>query len=157
MGLGLVPSFYAVIGSGADPVTLALCYGLVGFMLYGPDTLLAGAAAVTVAGQRNGVAIAGLVNGIASFGPVVQEVLLGRTLEGKPPAIVINLFNALGLESVFSRIPPKGTAEFNEFSLHFFNHLGLAVSIAFVLFMLVISLLIVAKRHHSRNRTNEAV
>jgi sugar phosphate permease len=150
MGLGLIPSFYAVIHYGADPAALAICYGLVGFMLYGPDTLLAGAAAVTVAGQRNGVAVAGLVNGIASFGPVVQEVLLGRTLEGKPPGIVMSIFRAVGLEGVFSHIPLKGTPEFYDFSIRFFNQLGLSMSVLFAVLMLLISLRIVYARHHTR-------
>jgi MFS transporter, OPA family, glycerol-3-phosphate transporter len=62
---------------GVGPIALAWCFGIVGFMLYGPDSLLSGAAAVQVAGERNGVAVAGVVNGIGSFGPVIQEEVIG--------------------------------------------------------------------------------
>lgn len=61
---------------------VALCFGIVGFMLYGPDTLLCGAAAVQVAGEKNGVAVAGLVNGLGSLGPVVQEQVVGLLVRG---------------------------------------------------------------------------
>jgi len=51
-------------------------------MLYGPDTLLCGAAAVQVAGEKNAVAVAGLVNGVGSFGPIVQEQVIGLLVRG---------------------------------------------------------------------------
>jgi len=54
----------------------------VGFMLYGPDTLLCGAASVQVAGEKNAVAVAGLVNGLGSLGPVVQEQVIGWLVRG---------------------------------------------------------------------------
>jgi hypothetical protein len=66
-------------------------------MLYGPDTLLCGAAAVIVAGERNAVAVAGLINGIGSIGPVVQEQVIGRLLEGRDPEVAIRNSNILGL------------------------------------------------------------
>lgn len=77
MGLGMVFGYYAVIMWGTDPFKTAILFGVVGFMIYGPDTLLCGAAAVQVAGARNGVAVAGIVNGFGSIGPVVQEEVIG--------------------------------------------------------------------------------
>lgn len=82
MSLGVVAGYAAVIKLGANPILVALCFGIVGFMLYGPDTLLCGAAAVQVAGEKNGVAVAGLVNGLGSLGPVVQEQVIGLLVRG---------------------------------------------------------------------------
>jgi OPA family glycerol-3-phosphate transporter-like MFS transporter len=82
MAIGMVGGYAAVIKGGASPVLVALCFGIVGFMLYGPDTLLCGAAAVQVAGEKNGVAVAGLVNGLGSLGPVVQEQVIGLLVRG---------------------------------------------------------------------------
>jgi len=59
-----------------------MCFGLVGFMLYGPDTLLCGAASVQAAGEKNAVAVAGLVNGLGSLGPVIQEEVIGWLVRG---------------------------------------------------------------------------
>ncbi|GMW00195.1 MAG: hypothetical protein AMXMBFR84_13330 [Candidatus Hydrogenedentota bacterium] len=82
MGLGLIAGYLSVIYLGDSPVRIAWCFGIVGFMLYGPDTLLAGAAAVQVAGEKNGVAVAGVVNGIASTGPILQEWVIARLVSG---------------------------------------------------------------------------
>jgi sugar phosphate permease len=86
MGLGMVFGYVAVVWYGANPYALAFSYGIVGFMLYGPDTLLCGAAAVEVAGNNNAVAVAGIVNGLASIGPVFQEEIIGWMMGGKTQA-----------------------------------------------------------------------
>ena len=82
MGIGMIGGYVAVIQYGTNPVAVALCFAIVGFMVYGPDTLLCGAASVKVAGEQNGVAVAGLVNGIGSIGPVVQEEVIGWFVRG---------------------------------------------------------------------------
>jgi sugar phosphate permease len=97
LGVGIVIGYLAVVEFGAHPIALAVSFGLVGFMLYGPDTILAGAGAIIVAGERNGVAVAGIVNGIASIGPVVQEQVIGWLLDGADPAEAIRNSNLLGL------------------------------------------------------------
>jgi sugar phosphate permease len=97
MGFGMVAGYITVLQFGANPVALAIAFGLVGFMLYGPDTLLCGAGSVVVAGERNAVAVAGLVNGIGSIGPVIQEQVIGRLLEDRAPEVAIRNANMLGL------------------------------------------------------------
>lgn len=97
MGLGVTLGYLAVARFGANPYALAFTYGLVGFMLYGPDTLLCGAGSVIVAGERNAVAVAGIVNGMGSIGPVIQEQVIGRLLEGRDPDEAVRLANLLGL------------------------------------------------------------
>ena len=96
-GFGMVLGYLVVVKFGANPYALAWAFGLVGFMMYGPDTLLCGAGAVVVAGERNAVAVAGLVNGIGSIGPVIQEQVIGRLLEGRAPEVAIRNANLLGL------------------------------------------------------------
>ena len=96
MGLGIVVGYLVVLQYGTNPVVLSVCFGLVGFMLYGPDTLLCGAAAVSVAGQRNAVAVAGLINGIASIGPILQEQVTGRILQANTAETAVRITNLLG-------------------------------------------------------------
>jgi sugar phosphate permease len=97
MSIGLVIGYIVVINYGQNPVMLALSFGLVGFMLYGPDTLLCGAASVQVAGEQNAVAVAALVNGIGSIGPVIQEEVIGWLLGGKSAEVGMQNANYLAL------------------------------------------------------------
>ena len=97
MGIGVVVGYLAVLKFGTDPFILSICFGLVGFMLYGPDTILSGAGAVAVAGQRNAVAVAGLINGIGSIGPVVQEQINGWLLKSDSVETAVRNSNLLGL------------------------------------------------------------
>jgi sugar phosphate permease len=121
MGFGMVLSYIAVLQFGNSPVVLAVCFGLVGFMLYGPDTLLCGAGAVAVAGPRNAVAVAGLVNGFGSIGPVLQEQINGRILQANSAETAVRNSNLLGL----------------------------SMSILFVVSMLVVSLRVTIARRHT--------
>ena len=82
MAVGVIAGYAAVIKFGGSPIAVAFWFGLVGFMLYGPDTLLCGAASVQVAGEKNAVAVAGLVNGMGSIGSVVQEEVIGWLVRG---------------------------------------------------------------------------
>jgi sugar phosphate permease len=53
---------------------------LIGFMLFGPDSLLSGAGAIDLGSPRMAVAMAGIINGMGSVGAVVQELLVSRML-----------------------------------------------------------------------------
>jgi len=97
MGIGTALGYIAVVKFGANPYALAWLCGFVGFMLYGPDTLLCGAGAVVVAGERNAVAVAGIVNGMGSIGPVVQEQVIGRLMNGRTPEESVYMASTLGL------------------------------------------------------------
>jgi len=101
LAIGSIGGYVSVIRFGTNPVNVAICFGLVGFMIYGPDTILAGAASVQVAGEKNGVAVAGIVNGIASVGPIVQEEVIGWLVRGDVPTGIRNT-NTLALSmSIF--------------------------------------------------------
>jgi sugar phosphate permease len=90
MGLGMIAGYLAVIYLGTTPVAVAMWFGVVGFMIYGPDTVLAGVASVVVAGEMNTVAVAGVVNGIGSIGPIVQEEVIGWLMRGDPETGIRN-------------------------------------------------------------------
>ena len=60
----------------------AVCMTLIGFTLYGPDALMSGAGAMDVGSAKKAVVAAGVINGMGSFGGVLQEVVLGRVLKG---------------------------------------------------------------------------
>jgi len=95
--IGTILGYIAVMYAGVNPILIAFCFGIVGFMLYGPDSLLTGAAAVAVAGEANAVAITGVINGIGSIGPVVQELVIGKFMKTENLQIGIDRTNMLGL------------------------------------------------------------
>ena len=51
--------------------------GLIGFMAMGPDSLLSGAGAMDVGSRRQAAVAAGVINGLGSIGPIVQEPAIG--------------------------------------------------------------------------------
>ena len=106
MALGAIVGYLAVIYAGSNPIMVALCFGIVGFMIYGPDSLLTGAAAIAVAGEMNGVAVAGIVNAIGSAGPVVQELWIGKLMKGADMTANIHNSNmlTLGMSIVFAAL-----------------------------------------------------
>ena len=103
MSLGIIGGYLGVIYVAATPLSVALWFGLVGFMLYGPDTLICGAASIDVAGAKNGVAVVGIVNGIGSLGPVIQEEVIGFLMRGDADTGIRNTnFLALGMSVFFA-------------------------------------------------------
>lgn len=97
MGIGCVLSYWMVLQFGTSPTAVAWLFGAVGFMLYGPDTIICGAAAVTVAGERNALAAAGIINGIGSIGPIVQEEVIGWIVDESNPVASLRHTNYLFL------------------------------------------------------------
>jgi OPA family glycerol-3-phosphate transporter-like MFS transporter len=55
--------------------------GLIGFMLYGPDSLLSGVGAIDVGSKKGALAAAGIINGMGSIGPIFQEQIIGWMYE----------------------------------------------------------------------------
>jgi len=72
---------------------------VIGFMLYGPDSLLSGAGAVDLGSPRMAVAVAGIINGMGSVGAVVQELIVSRLLDS---GSMTPVFMVLGAASVLS-------------------------------------------------------
>src|SRR5690606_16046862 len=63
-------------------VMFTVCVGLIGFSLYGPDAILTSAGAIDVGSREKATLAAGIINGMGSVGAMLQEVVLGRMLDG---------------------------------------------------------------------------
>jgi OPA family sugar phosphate sensor protein UhpC-like MFS transporter len=61
----------------SSPVLFILLLGLIGFMAMGPDSLLAGPGAMEAGNRRQAALAAGVINGLGSIGPIVQEPAIG--------------------------------------------------------------------------------
>lgn len=73
---------------GAQSVTMfAICIGLVGFTLFGPDALLTGAGAMDIGKGRGAVRAAGIISGLGSAGSVLQELVIGKSFDATGGAI----------------------------------------------------------------------
>lgn len=51
--------------------------GVIGFMDMGPDSLLSGAGAIEAGSKKDAQLAAALINGLGSFGPILQEPVIG--------------------------------------------------------------------------------
>jgi len=87
VGMVLSALYLRLLGPSAV-VHFGIALGLIGFTLYGPDSLLSGVGAIDVASRRTAVTVAGVINGMGSFGALLQEELLGylKTYHG-PDAV----------------------------------------------------------------------
>lgn len=61
----------------SSPVLFVALLGLIGFMAMGPDSLLAGPSAMEAGNRRQAALAAGVINGLGSIGPIVQEPVIG--------------------------------------------------------------------------------
>ena len=78
MAVGMVVAAGLLWGVGQTSIVLfGICLAFVGFTLFGPDSLLSGVGAIDVGSKRGAVVAAGIVNGMGSVGPIVQEELIG--------------------------------------------------------------------------------
>jgi len=59
----------------------AATMGLVGFTLYGPDSLMTGAGAIDIGSARHATLAAGIINGMGAVGSVVQDLVVGDIYE----------------------------------------------------------------------------
>lgn len=63
---------------GESVVVFAVLLGVVGFSLFGPDSLLSGAGAMDVGSKKAATVAAAIISGFGSLGPIVQELVIGR-------------------------------------------------------------------------------
>ncbi|HEX3772300.1 MAG TPA: MFS transporter [Polyangiaceae bacterium] len=77
--VGLAVSLFAYTRVGGDHTANFVAMAVVGAMLYGPDTLLSGAAAQDLGGREAAALAIGMINGFGSVGAVSQE-LITRTV-----------------------------------------------------------------------------
>lgn len=69
-----------VVGSSSLVLFVGLM-GLIGFMLFGPDSLISGAGAADLGNKKAAIVAAGVINGLGSVGAVIQELLVSRSLD----------------------------------------------------------------------------
>ena len=80
------PMIFALVGAiflyqataSIGPVAVVLGLALMGFLLYGPDALISGAAAQDIGGGAAAASAAGIINGLGSIGAILQSLLLPR-------------------------------------------------------------------------------
>jgi len=81
MTVGMLLAFVFLVVVSLDSVWLfGVGLSLCGFMLMGPDSLIAGVGAIDVGGRRGAVTAAGIINGLGSIGPILQEEIIGWML-----------------------------------------------------------------------------
>ncbi len=61
----------------ASLLVFTISMGSVGFMLFGPDSLISGVGAIDVGSTKGALVAAGIINGMGSIGPVFQEQIIG--------------------------------------------------------------------------------
>jgi sugar phosphate permease len=74
--VGLALAFFAYVSFGTSNVlSNVLLLALIGALLFGPDSILSGAAAIDAGGPRAAAMATGFVNGVGSIGPILQGLL----------------------------------------------------------------------------------
>ena len=101
MTAGLVLATLALWGFGQHNVVVFTgLLGVIGFMAMGPDSLLSGAGAVDVGDRRQAAMAVGIINGLGSIGPIVQEPVIGWLKSGWGASVVYDLLVAVSMLAV---------------------------------------------------------
>jgi len=93
-----------------SPVFFIVLLGLIGFTAMGPDALLSGACAMDAGSRRQAALAAGIINGLGSVGPILQEPVIGWLKQN----VGINSVFALLLGVVFMTTVGTGLLAFYE-------------------------------------------
>ena len=95
-------------------ITCGVGLSLIGFMLFGPDSLLTGAGAMDLGSKKSALAAAGIINGMGSVGSMAQEIILPKVMEHSKDGVNIvgytldataSTFAVLILASMLSIVP----------------------------------------------------
>lgn len=104
--LGLAAAFALYVNVGGSGVLAnVLCLALIGFLLFGPDSLVSGAAAQDAGGVEAAALAAGLINGIGSVGAVFQEAVTRGVSARWGWNGLLTVFVGLSLFSVVCLVP----------------------------------------------------
>jgi sugar phosphate permease len=109
VGLALSLAAYAALGRyGVVPNVVLLA--LVGALLFGPDSLLSGAAAQDAGGTRAAASATGFVNGLGSLGALLQGLLVPAVAASLGWQALFPLFVALALLAALVLVPAARAA-----------------------------------------------
>lgn len=101
MTAGLVLATVALWAFGQHNLLFfTVLLGVIGFMDMGPDSLLCGAGAVDVGDRRQAAMAVGIINGLGSIGPIVQEPVIGWLKSGWGPGVVYELLVVVSMAAV---------------------------------------------------------
>jgi OPA family glycerol-3-phosphate transporter-like MFS transporter len=82
MTCGMLVAFILMAFIGVQSlIGFSICLSLCGFMLMGPDSLIAGVGGIDVGGRKMAIVAAGVINGLGSIGPIFQEEIIGYFLD----------------------------------------------------------------------------
>ncbi len=82
-----------------------LCLGAVGALLYGPDSLISGAAAQDAGGPHAAAMATGFVDGVGSFGAILEGVAVPAVSQRYGWHAVFWLFVAMAVLAALALIP----------------------------------------------------
>jgi sugar phosphate permease len=102
VGMMLATVFLAALGS-KSVTFFTVGIGLIGFMLFGPDSLISGAGAIDVGSRKRAIAAAGIINGMGSCGAVLQELVIGNLYQ-RDATNLTPIFTALMLSAMAATI-----------------------------------------------------
>ena len=103
--LGLAGAFWLYLGVGSGVLANVLGLALIGFLLFGPDALVSGAAAQDAGGPVAAALAAGLINGIGSVGAVFQEAVTRGVSERWGWNALFQVFVAMSLAAALCLVP----------------------------------------------------
>ena len=89
---------------GSSVGAFALLLGLVGFCLFGPDSILTGAGAIDIGGRARATFTVAIISGFGALGPIVQELVIARlydSRQGELGPIFALLFGSAALSTLF--------------------------------------------------------
>ncbi|MCA9641820.1 MAG: MFS transporter, partial [Myxococcales bacterium] len=110
--LGLAGALLLYAGLGTSNVTTNVAVlALVGAMLYGPDSLLSGAAAQDAGGPHAAATAAGFVNGLGSVGAAAQGFVTATVSEHYGWQKLFWVFVALAVVGAVALVPTMGRPE----------------------------------------------
>lgn len=104
VGLAAALGAFTLVGR-LGVVPNALLLGVIGALLFGPDSLLSGAAAQDAGGLRAAASATGFVNGLGSFGALLQGLVVPAVAASLGWRALFPLFVALSLMAALVLVP----------------------------------------------------
>ena len=111
--LGLGGAFFLFRAAASlGPAGVVVSLGLIGFLLFGPDTLISGAAAQALGGSRATASAAGIINGFGSIGAACQGILTAAISQAWGWDALFLTFVLISVLSALALVPLAWKARF---------------------------------------------